>query len=51
MTTPGVGRPRDGAVARAADQGHPDAPSESVWGGGGGWGGGSEEPNAGETPM
>ena len=24
-TTPGVGRPRDGAVARAIDQGHPDA--------------------------
>ena len=45
LTTPGVGRPGDGAVARAVDQGHPDAPSESIgglptpaltWGGGGG---------------
>ena len=35
LTTPGVGRPRDGAVARAVDQGHSDAPSESVGGGGG----------------
>ena len=32
LTTPGVGRPGDGAVARAGDQGHPDAPSESVQG-------------------
>ena len=31
-TTPGVGRPRDGAVARAGDQGHPDAPSEAMRG-------------------
>ena len=48
LTTPGVGRPGDGAVARAVDQGHPDAPSESTLGlptpaltcahqGGGGW--------------
>ena len=29
LTTPGVGRPGDGAVARAGDQGHPDAPSAS----------------------
>ena len=34
--TPGVGRPRDGAVARAVDQGHRDAHSESMRGGGGG---------------
>jgi hypothetical protein len=32
LTTPGVGRPGDGAVARAGDQVHPDAPSESMWG-------------------
>ena len=32
LTTPGVGRPGDGAVARAGDQGHPDAPSESMRG-------------------
>ena len=32
LTTPGVGRPRDGAVARAVDQMHPDAPSESMRG-------------------
>ena len=32
LTTPGVGRPGDGAVARAVDQGHPDAPSESMRG-------------------
>ena len=32
LTTPGVGCPRDGAVARAVDQGHPDAPSESMRG-------------------
>ena len=32
LTTPGVGRPGDGAVARAVDQLHPDAPSESVRG-------------------
>ena len=32
LTTPGLGRPGDGAVARAVDQGHPDAHS----GGGGG---------------
>ena len=31
LTTPGVGCPGDGAVARAVDQGHPDA----RWGGGG----------------
>ena len=31
-TTPGVGRPGDGAVARAGDQVHPDAHSESVRG-------------------
>ena len=36
VTTPGVGRPRDGAVARAANQGHPDAHSESMPKGGGG---------------
>ena len=30
LTTPEVGRPGDGAVARAVDQGHPDAHSESV---------------------
>ena len=32
LTTPGVGRPGDGAVARAVDQGHPDAHSESTRG-------------------
>ena len=32
LTTPGVGRPGDGAVARAVDRGHPDAHPESVWG-------------------
>ena len=32
LTTPGVGRPGDGDVARAVDQGHPNAPSESMWG-------------------
>ena len=32
LTTPGVGRPRDGAVARAVDQVHPDAHSESMRG-------------------
>ena len=32
LTTPGVGRPRDGAVARAVDQVHPDAYSESMLG-------------------
>ena len=32
LTTPGVGRPGDGAVARAVDQVHPDAPTESVQG-------------------
>ena len=32
LTTPGVGRPGDGAVARAVDQVHPDAPSESMRG-------------------
>ena len=32
LTTPGVGRPRHGAVARAVDQGHPDAHSESMRG-------------------
>ena len=32
LTTPGVGRPGDGAVARAGDQGHPDAHSESMRG-------------------
>ena len=32
LTTAGVGRPGDRAVARAVDQGHPDAPSESVRG-------------------
>ena len=31
-TTPGVGRPGDGAVARAVDQGHPDAHAESMLG-------------------
>ena len=30
LTTPGVGRPGDGAVARAIDQGHPDAHPESM---------------------
>ena len=29
LTTPGVGRPGDGAVARAVDRGHPEANSES----------------------
>ena len=32
LTTPGVGRPGDGAVARAVDQGHPDAHPESMRG-------------------
>ena len=32
LTTPGVGRPGDGLLPRAVDQGHPDA----HWGGGGG---------------
>ena len=32
LTTPGVGRPGDGAVARAVDRVHPDAPSESMRG-------------------
>ena len=32
LTTPGVGRPGDGAVARAVDQGHPGAHSESMRG-------------------
>ena len=32
LTTPGVGRPRDGAVAGAGDQVHPDAHPESVRG-------------------
>ena len=32
LTTPGVGCPGDGAVARAIDQVHPDAPSESMRG-------------------
>ena len=32
LTTPGVGRPGDGAIARAGDQGHPDAHSESMRG-------------------
>ena len=32
LTTLGVGRPGDGAVARAVDQGHPDAHSESMRG-------------------
>ena len=32
LTTPGVCRPGDGAVARAVDQVHPDAHSESVRG-------------------
>ena len=40
LTTPGVGRPRDGAVACATAEVHPDAPSESfstdLCGGGGG---------------
>ena len=31
-TTPGVGRPGDGAVARAVDQVHPDAHSKSMRG-------------------
>ena len=30
LTTPGVGRPGDGAVARAVDQVHPDAHSQSM---------------------
>ena len=33
LTTPGVGRPGDGAVARAVDQVHPDAHAESRGGG------------------
>ena len=32
LTTPGVGRPGDGAVARAVDQVNPDAHSESMRG-------------------
>ena len=32
LTTPGVGRPGDGAVARAVDQGHPGAHPESMRG-------------------
>ena len=36
LTTSGVGRPGDGAVARAVDQVHPDAPSECMPPGGGG---------------
>ena len=32
LTTPGVGRPGDGAGARAVDQGHPDAHSQSMQG-------------------
>ena len=32
LTTPGVGRPGDGAVARAVDQGHPDAHPQSMRG-------------------
>ena len=32
LTTPGVGRPGDGAVARAVDRVHPDAHSESMRG-------------------
>ena len=32
LTTPGVGCAGDGAVTRAVDQRHPDAPSESMWG-------------------
>ena len=32
LTTPGVGRPGDGAVARAVDQVHPDAHPESMRG-------------------
>ena len=32
LTTPGVGRPGDGAVARVVDQGHPHAHSESMRG-------------------
>ena len=32
LTTPGVGRPRDGAVACTVDQVHPDAPSQSMRG-------------------
>ena len=32
LTTPGVGRPGDGAVARAVDQGHPEAHSQSMRG-------------------
>ena len=36
LTTPGVGCPGDGAVARAVDQVHPDANSESMCGGAGG---------------
>ena len=35
LSTPGVGRPGDGAVARAVDRGHPDVHSESMRGGGG----------------
>ena len=30
LTTPGVGRPRNRAVARAVDQGHPDAHPEPM---------------------
>ena len=32
LTTPGVGCPGDGAVARAVDRVHPDAHFESIWG-------------------
>ena len=32
LTTPGIGRPGDGAVACAVDQGHPDAQPKAMWG-------------------
>ena len=31
LTTPGVGRPGDGAVARAVDQGHPEGRGVEGW--------------------
>ena len=44
LTTPGVRRPGDGAVARAIDQVHPDAHSVSMRGFADNWGGGVPVP-------